>query len=280
MFGFEINLKEFTIGDILQFLTHIKKTGVLKVKGSISGEVYVRDGLVIHASDGVETGMEALLNFSFMELETGRFEIGVEAKEKTISDDLGKLTESIEKRRIEYEEIRQKLPSMNTVLAKSTRDLESAVALRRTDWQILALIDGKRTLEKVIAESKIGGYEATKTITWLKDKGLIFDPDEAVRVMEKLTAFLRIVLKDFGKNGLELFKRWGDADTKNRRIVDSIDILEETLSVEPLAELPANEIFDGIKSFKTFIEKEGVKLYGKLLFKKNWQVFAKKVESM
>lgn len=280
MFGFEINLKQFTMGDVLQFLTRIKKTGVLKVKGSISGEVYVKDGLVIHASDGVETGMEALLNFSFMELETGRFEIGVEASEKTISDDLGKLTESIEKRRIEYEEIRQKLPAMNTVLAKSTRDLESAVALRRTDWQILALIDGKRTLEKVISESKIGGYEATKTITWLKDQGLIFDPDEAVRIMEKLTAFLGIVLKEFGKNGLELFKRWGDADAKNRRIVDSVDVQEETLSVEPLAELPANEIFDGIKNFKVFIEKQGMKLYGKLLFKKKWQAFAKKIEKV
>jgi len=280
MFGFEINLKEFTIGDILQFLTHIKKTGVLKVEGSISGEVYVKDGLVIHASDGVEKGLEALLNFSFMELEKGRFEIGADAPERTISDNLGKLTESIEKRRIEYEEIRQKLPSMNTVLAKSTRDLESAVALRRTDWQILALIDGKRSLDKVISESKIGGYEATKTITWLKDKGLIYDPDEAVRVMEKLATFLRIVFKDFGNNGLEFLKRWGEADAKNRRIVDSVDVNEETFSIEPLAELPANEIFEGIKGLRTFIEKEGIKLYGKVLFRKKWQSFAKKVEGM
>jgi hypothetical protein len=280
MFGFEINLKEFTIGDILQFLTHIKKTGVLKVKGSVSGEVYVKEGLVVHANDGVGSGMEALLNFSFMELETGRFEIGTTAPEQTISEDLGKLTESIEKRRIEYEEIKQKLPAMDTVLAKSTRDLESAVALRRTDWQILALIDGKRTLGKVIAESKIGGYEATKTITFLKDKGLIYDPDEAVRVMEKLTAFLRIVLKDFGKNGMELFKRWGDADAKNRAVVDAVDIKEETLSIEPLAELPANDIFDSIKGFKGFIEKEGVKLYGKVLFRKKWQAFAKKTEGL
>lgn len=280
MFGFEINLKQFTIGDVLQFLTHIKKTGVLKVTGSVSGEVFVKEGLVIHASDGVDTGMEALLNLSFMELETGRFEIGTASPEQTISEDLGKLTENVEKRRIEYEEIRQKLPPMNTVLAKSTRDLESAVALRRTDWQILALIDGKRTLGDVIAESKIGGYEVTKTITWLKEKGLIYDPEEAVRVMEKLTGFLRIVFKDFGKNGLELFKQWGDVDKKNRRVVDSVDVNNETLSIQPLAELPADDIFDTIKDFKVFIEKEGLKMYGKMLFRKKWQVFSKKVEGM
>jgi hypothetical protein len=280
MFGFEINLKQFTIGDVLQFLTHIKKTGVLKVKGSIPGEVFVKDGLVVHATDGVDKGMEALLNLSFMELETGRFEIGTAAPEQTISEDLGKLAENVEKRRIEYEEIRQKLPPMNTVLAKSTRDLESAVALRRTDWQILALIDGKRTLGDVIAESKIGGYEATKTITWLKDQGLIYDPEEAVRVMEKLTGFLRIVLKEFGKNGLELFKQWGDIDKKNRGIVDSVDVDEATLSIQPLAELPADEIFNGIKSLKGYIEKEGLKMYGKVLFRKKWQTFLKKVEGI
>jgi hypothetical protein len=280
MYGFEINLKQFTIGDVLQFLTHIKKTGVLKVKGSISGEVFIKEGLVIHASDGVDKGMEALLNLSFMELETGRFEIGIAAPEQTISEDLGKLTENIEKRRIEYEEIRQKLPPINTVLAKSTRDLESAVALRRTDWQILALIDGKRTLGDVIAESKIGGYEATKTITWLKDKGLIYDPEETVRVMEKLAGFLHIVFKDFGKNGLELFKQWGDMEKKNRRILDSVDVDPETLSIQLLAELPANDIFNGIKDFKTYIENEGLKMYGKMLFRKKWQAFIKKVEGM
>ncbi|MBN2619495.1 DUF4388 domain-containing protein [candidate division WOR-3 bacterium] len=280
MFGFEINLKQFTIGDVLQFLTHIKKTGVLKVKGSVSGEVFVKEGLVIHASDGVDKGMEALLNLSFMELETGRFEIGTTSPEQTISEDLGKLTENVEKRRIEYEEIRQKLPPMNTVLAKSTRDLESAVALRRTDWQILALIDGKRTLGDVIVESKIGGYEATKTITWLKDKGLIYDPEEAVRVMEKLAAFLRIVFKDFGKNGLELFKQWGDVEKKNRRVVDSVDVNPETMSIQLLAELPANDIFDSIKDFKIYIENEGLKMYGKMLFRKKWQAFVKKVEGM
>ena len=105
MVSFEINLKEFLLGDVLQFLARVKKTGVLKVEGGVSGEIFLKDGLVIHANDGAEKGMEALLNLSFVDLETGSFEIGTGAPETTISDDLGKLTENIEKRRIDNNDL-------------------------------------------------------------------------------------------------------------------------------------------------------------------------------
>jgi hypothetical protein len=275
--GFEINLKEFTLGDVLQFLTRVKKTGVLKVTGSIPGEIFIKEGLVVHAADGIEKGTEALLNLSFMELESGIFEPDVAAPELTISEDFGKLTESIEKRRIEYEEIKKDLPPMDTVLAKSTRDLESAVALRRTDWQILALIDGKRKLSDIIADSKIGGYEATRTITWLKEQGLIYDPKEAQRVMTRFTDFLNIFFKDFGEHGLELFKKWGNEDPKNRNIIDSVDINENTFAIEPIAELGTAVIDSSIKSFKEYMKKHGVKMYGKVLFRKKWRDFLKKI---
>jgi len=146
------------------------------------------------------------------------------------------------------------------------------VALRRTDWQILALIDGKRRLGDVITESKIGGYEATKTITWLKDQGLIYDPEEAQRVMTRLIDFLKKLFEDFGENGLLLLKEWG-----NKKIIDALDINEETFEIEPIAELTYDEIDESIKEFKEYIKSRGPKLYGKLLFKKKWQAFEKKI---
>lgn len=278
MAGFEINLNEFFLGDVLQFLSRVKKSGVLKVAGGISGEIYLKDGLVVHATDGVEKGMGALLNLSFVDLDTGSFESNVGAPEETISEDLGKLTENIEKRRIEYQKIKKKLPPVNTVLTKSTKDLESAVALRRTDWQILALIDGKRNLGDVITESKIGGYEATKTIAWLKEQGLIYDPAEAERIMSKLTDFLRVLFEDFGKNGLNLLKRWAGADSNNKNIVDAIDVNEETFEIKPTAELSSDEIEKALEKFQEFTKIEGPKIYGKVLFKKKWRAFEKKIK--
>ena len=279
MTSFDINLKEFLLGDILQFLARVKKSGVLKVEGGVAGEIYIKNGLVIHATDGSEKGMEALLNLSFVELETGSFESGVIAPEETISEDVGKLTDNIEKRRIEFEEIKKKLPPMETIYTKSTRDLESAVALRRTDWQLLALINGKRILGDIIAESKIGGYEAAKTVTWLRDQGLILDPAEAERIMSKLLSFLNILLKDFGKNGLNWMKQWAEEDGANKKILDAVDINEETLEIIPAGELTTSEIEKGIETLLKYIETKGPKLYGKVLFKKKWQGFKKKTEA-
>ncbi len=279
MTSFDINLREFLLGDILQFLARVKKSGVLKVEGGVAGEIYMKDGLVIHATDGSEKGMEALLNLSFVELETGSFESGVTAPEETISEDVGKLTDSIEKRRIEFEEIKKKLPPMETIYSKSTRDLESAVALRRTDWQILALINGKRILGDLIAESKLGGYEAAKTVTWLRDQGLILDPAEAERIMSNVLSFLNILFKDFGKNGLNWMKQWAEEDGANKKILDAVDINEETLEITPAGELTTSEIEKGIETLLKYIETKGPKLYGKVLFNKKWQGFKKKTEA-
>ncbi len=276
MNGFNINLKAFKLTDVLQFITWAKKTGCLKVSGSISGEIYLDNGAVVHASDSVATGMEALINLSFIELEQGVFELEIKAPERTISEDTGKLAENIEKRRIELQELKQKMPPMETVLIKSTRDLETAVALRRTDWQIIALIDGKRTLGEIIAESKIGGYEATKTILWLKEQGLIYDPQEAERQMDELLKYLKIFFEEFANNGLVLMQKWAESNETNKRFLDSIEINEDNFNIKIQGMLDAQQITDGLSRLEKFVSTEGVKLYGKLLFKKKWDAFLAK----
>jgi len=278
MAGFEINLKEFILGDVLQFLARVKKSGVLKVFGGVSGEIYLRDGLVIHATDGSEKGMEALFNLSFVDMDKANFELGVSPSEQTISEELGKLTEDIEKRRIEFEEIKKKLPPLETILTKSTKDLESGVALRRTDWQILALIDGKRKLGDVIDESKIGGYEATKTVVWLKDQGLIDDAAAAERVMSKLTEFLGVLFENFAKNGLNWLKKWSEVNANNKKTLDALQINEETLEIEIKTGLTSAEIDEALKNLEEFINVEGPKVYGKLLFRKKFEDFKKKIK--
>ncbi len=276
MLGLEVNFKTFLLGDVLQFLSRVKKTGVLRIAGSDSGEIYLENGIVVHATDNFGKGMTALLNLSFGELRTGQFIADANPPERTISGDFGKLTENLEKRRIEFEEIRKKLPRMDAVLVKSTKDLESAVALRRTDWHILALVDGKRTLSDILAESKVGGYEATKTIIWLKEQGLIYAPKEVEEVMSELIEFLRFLFDVFGKNGPKWLSAWGALNAENSTVVHAVRINEKTMTVEPAFELDSTEIKKAIKDFEQYMRKEGPSVYGKVLFRKKWQDFERR----
>jgi hypothetical protein len=278
MTGFEINLKEFHLGDILQFLSRVKKTGALKIEGDTPGDIYLKDGFVIHATDGSEKGLEVLINLSFGDLAKGVFEPGVAAPEQTINEDIGKLTEDIDKRRIEFQEIKRNLPPLETILAKSTKELEGTVALRRTDWQILALIDGKRTLSEVITQSKLGGYEATKTLVWLKEKGLIYDPREAERVMAGLIRFLEIVFQVYTANGWEWLQKWAEQAPENRRLLDALSIDDKTYKIELRDQLSAEEINEFFAKFEEYVNREGPNAYGKLLFKKKREEFLQKLE--
>ena len=279
MASFEINLEEFNIADVLHFLSRVKKTGVLKITGKTSGEVYLKDGLVVHATNGTKNGMDALYNLSFVELSKGSFEPNVKVPEQTIAADFGKLYEDIEKRRIELREIKKSLPSMDAVLTKSTKELESSVALRRTDWHILALIDGKKKLSDVIIASKIGGYEATKTIVWLIEQGLIYEPKEAEKVTSGIVQYLDAFFEDFGKNGLEWLKKWQELSPDNKKIIDALSIDEESLKIAPKAEIKPGAIEKFFETFEEYIKLEGPKVYGKLLFKKKFEYFKQKLDA-
>lgn len=268
MADFEVNLKEFNLSDILQFLVQLKKTGVIRVTGELSGEVYVGDGHIIHATDGTEKGFESLLNLSLARLEKGTFEAGVRSPEQTIAMDVGRLNESIEKRRVEFEKIKDRLPPRDAVLAKSTKELPSAVALRRTDWHILAMVDGKRTVNEIVSQSQLGGYETIKTIVWLKEQGLIYDPKEAERMMAGLIKYLNSIFKIFGRNGFNWFKRWSELNIENKKLSDSIKVDGETFEISAQNVLSQEQIDNFKKNFDEFIRVEGPQIYGKLLFKK------------
>ncbi|UCD20018.1 MAG: DUF4388 domain-containing protein [candidate division WOR-3 bacterium] len=276
---FEIGLEEFKLTDVLQFVLQTKKTGVVHVKSDkAAGEIYFADGFVVHALDDSSEGIDALFNMSSMTSGTASFEPSVRAPKKTIAEGAGKLVETVEKRRVEFQTIKMKLPPMTSVWAKTTKEPESAVALRRTDWQVLAMIDGKRNLAGVIAESKLGGFEAMKTIVWLKEQGLIFEPEQAARTMSRLAGYLNLFLASFGKNGLIWYKRWGVNTDDSARITRAISIDAETMEAQVVSDLNARDIDYFIDTFEAIVHTEGPKIYGKLLFRKKFQEFSAKLK--
>ncbi|HTY08386.1 MAG TPA: DUF4388 domain-containing protein, partial [Candidatus Edwardsbacteria bacterium] len=178
--GLQADLADITVSEMLYLLTHFKKSGQLTVTaGGGAGEIYLAGGNAVHATCGEIKGSEAVFNLCLETAGTMAFTAGVKAPEESIKDGAEKLIEEGERRKVEMAEVLKSLPPMETVLARTAQaPEESAVTIRRSDWTILALVNGKRDIKTIIGDSKMGVLEVTKTLSWLLAKNLVVDPQE------------------------------------------------------------------------------------------------------
>ncbi|MDI6740117.1 MAG: DUF4388 domain-containing protein, partial [Candidatus Edwardsbacteria bacterium] len=160
--GLQADLNEFSVSEILYFLSHFKKNGRLSITTGAAGttgatgEIYFLNGNAVHAVQGELKGSEAVFNLCLETAGQCSFAAGIKASEETIKDGAEKLIEEGERRRTEVSEILKSLPPMDTVLARTAQaPEEAAVTIRRSDWTILALVNAKRDIKTIIADSKL-----------------------------------------------------------------------------------------------------------------------------
>lgn len=287
MSDLEVNLHEFDLGQLVLFLNHAGKTGVLKIDGeSKKGLIYLAEGKVVHCESEEISGVEALYDLSMEERGRASFEKGVFSSQKTMSEDTGLLAQEFEKRRVEFKELREKMPPLSSVLAKSAAVIpEQGVSLRRTDWQLLALVDGKRSLKDVVAASKLGAFDAYKSIVWLKEQGLLVDPKEFERLLNSEVARIDIFMDEFGRKGVGMerwkvsLEGWAAASEENRRLLDSLAFTDQNVKLGELklAKLEKDYIKNIFQDFFKFLETEGVNVYGKILAKRKMEAVRKRL---
>ncbi len=192
----KVDLGYFSVVDVLYFLSMNKKTGKLTVKSQQVGEVYIEEGKCSHAKLGKMEGLDALFEISLFTEGSLNFEPNTLPEKKTLSGDTGVLFEEVEKRSKEIRNMENKLPPLNSVLLKSENPPDEKLKLRKNDWKILSLVDGKKGLREIISESGVGIFEAYKSVYFLIEKGLIFDPEEGKRIGKKFIEFLNAILEE------------------------------------------------------------------------------------
>jgi len=283
----EVNLQEFDLGQLVMFLNHSGKTGVLRIDGeSKKGKIYLNEGKVVHCESGDISGVEALYDLSMEDRGRAVFEKGVKTSQQTLEEDTALLTQEFEKRRTEFKELKAKLPPLDSVLAKSSAVIpEQGVSLRRMDWQVLALVDGKAPLKDIIGASKLGAFDAYKSIIWLREQGLIVDPKEFERLVEREAQRIDIFFDEFARKGAgverwkALVEGWGAANEENRMLLESLTIGDQTVKLKELklARLDKDYIKSIFDAFFKFLETEGVNVYGKILAKRKMEAVQRRV---
>ncbi len=193
----EGDLLYFSIKEMFYLLSRFKKTGRLIIKEE--GNVYVSDGKVLHAEMDKLEGLEAF--FSLGLKKEGKFVFQPDEKPpvNTIFQPLSELIDQIETREAQLEDFKKDLPPDSIIPEKSSRVPEgNKIALKKDEWKVLILADGKKRLSEIIQLSPLSELDTLKALAWLFKESLLYDPEEKKRVLENELKKTNMFLKTFG----------------------------------------------------------------------------------
>lgn len=287
--GLVASLSDFSASQIFFLLTKFDKTGRLELRSAgEKGEVYFVKGKVTHASYKKLKGVEALYNLSIFL--NGQIEFFPDEKIAvvTIKDEVSTLIGEIERRKVEINEIKAKLPPFNTILVKSQKPPEGAVALRKSDWKILVLMDGKKNIKDIIEKSGMGALTVYKTTAWLLEKGLIYDPKELERILKEKVQFINILSRELAtlgideKEWIELAKDTLDKDEAGRRLLENVVFSDANLSVKAKKKMDISkeEIKELFSQVESILKEKCQREFGSMLTRTKFNAALKRISEI
>ena len=191
------DLLYFPLVEVFYLLSRFRKTGRLIIKEK--GNIYISEGKVTHAETEYTDGLDAFYALCLVKSGSFNFQPNEKASINTISKPLSELLEDIDTKEAELREYNKDLPPLSTIPEKSTKVPEGEkVALKKDEWRVLILADGKRTIEKIIGVSPLSEIDTYKSLSWLFKEGLIYDPKEKLRILNEGIEKVNKFIKAFG----------------------------------------------------------------------------------
>ncbi len=219
--GFITHIDDTNLTELIFFINNFKKTGKLEIiTFGMNGVVYFDNGKIYHAVFKHKSGPEALYLIALEEDGEFKFKADARIDEKTFTEESGNIISEIERRKKEIHNYVKKLPPFDTILAKATQLPQSGkVSMRKTDWRILLLINGKRNLKEIIEQSSVNIVDVYGSLVWLLENGFVYDKEKVKNSLRKLIKNINIFLKEFGAFDIDI-KPWYD---DIRRIVEEMN---------------------------------------------------------
>ena len=173
--AFQGSLAELHLPDIIQLVSVSGKTGVFHLTdGDQEGQIFLRDGQMVHAELDDLSGEEAVYSLAIWRQGEFRFDASGTPPRETIQKSNTSLLMEAARRLDEWRVLSKKIPSVDRVPEfVIPENREGQINLNTMEWLLLSKIDGKRSLRAIAGAAELSVFDAAKLLYGLVATGLI-----------------------------------------------------------------------------------------------------------
>ncbi len=172
--AFQGSLKELPLPDIIQLMSVSGKTGVFTLRDGVSsGEIYLRDGQIVHAHTGELVGEEAVYELAIWPQGDFVFQPGEAPDSVTIKRSNTNLLMEAARRIDEWQVLAKRIGSTRLIPVFTERAAKTSVSLTPSEWRLISKVDERRSIEEIAFALGVSPFEGCKNLYGLITSGLL-----------------------------------------------------------------------------------------------------------
>lgn len=172
--AFQGSLKELPLPDIIQLVSVSGKTGVFVLETSDQiGEIYLREGEIVHATAGEVQGEEAVYELAIWQEGDFVFKPGVETEVRTIKKSNTNLLMEAARRIDEWQVLSKRIPSTRLVPIFTNQSSSTSISFTPKEWAVICKIDERRSIDELATVLGLSAFEVCKLLYGLVTANLV-----------------------------------------------------------------------------------------------------------
>ena len=192
--------------EIMKILSLGKRSGKLLLNnGAVTGNIFFRDGQIIHAQCGPLKGTKAIYELAVWTSGDYRFFVDETPDIVTIDISMDDILNEAANRMRQMDRVTSLIPSSSIVYSLDPDIKEKEIQLKSIQWKVLANVNGKRSIADIAQHIGLGVSDAMKVFYTLMKLELLRDAEleetEAAHTSIDLpeTSFIRSLREDLTK---------------------------------------------------------------------------------
>lgn len=160
--------------EIVKILSLGKRSGKLFLSnGSQSGNIFFRDGVVIHAQCGALQGVKAIYELAVWTSGEYRFSVDEMPDAVTVELSVDEILSEATNRIRQMDRVISLIPTSTIVYTLDPEIKEKEIVLKSIQWKILSQVDGKKTIADIAQNTGLGVSDTMKVFYTLVKSGLL-----------------------------------------------------------------------------------------------------------